>query len=176
MTETALALVDKYDIDTDNIDEIMLNLSLTCTAVHYSKPYIIGDYPPMNALWNFYFAAASTLYRRSSVDENFTSEKIRDPKLQALIQKVKLGYLDKPEGVELVVTMKDGQTYSQYVDRPLGEPYKPLTRDGLIDKFMEQVEFSQLVDRKDAEKLVDLLENLEEVKDVNRITELAVQR
>ena len=176
VTETALALVDKYDIDTDNIDEIMLNLSLTCTAVHYSKPYIIGDYPPMNALWNFYFAAASTLYRRSSVDENFTSEKIRDPKLQALIQKVKLGYLDKPEGVELVVTMKDGQTYSQYVDRPLGEPYKPLTRDGLIDKFMEQVEFSRLVDRKDAEKLVDLLENLEEVKDVNRITELAVQR
>jgi len=41
---------------------------------------------------------------------------------------------------------------------------------------MEQVEFSRLVDRKDAEKLVDLLENLEEVDDVNRITELAAKR
>jgi len=174
--EAAIALASKNDINTDDIEEITLNLSLTCTAVHYSKPYIIGTYPPMNALWNFHFAVANALYRRSSKDEHFISENIRDPKLQALVQKVNLGYLDKPEGVELVVKMKDGSTYSQYVDRALGEPYKPLTRDGLIDKFMEQVEFSRLVDRKDAEKLVDLLENLEEVDDVNRITELAAKR
>jgi 2-methylcitrate dehydratase len=176
VTETALALASKHDINTDDIEEVILNLSLTCTAVHYSKPYIIGDYPPMNALWSFYFAAASTLYRKSSTDENYTTEKIRDPKLQALIKKVKLGYLDKPEGVELVVKMKDGRTFSEYVDRPLGEFYKPLSRDGLISKFMEQVEFSRLVSRKDAEKLVELLENLEEVDNVNKLVELAVKR
>ncbi len=175
-TEAALALVSKHDINTDDIEEVILNLSLTCTAVHYSKPYIIGDYPPMNALWSFYFAVASSLYRKCSTDENYTSEKIRDTRLQALIKKVKLGYLDKPEGVELVVKMKDGRTYSEYVDRALGEPYKPLSRDGLIAKFMEQVEFSQLVNRKDAKKLVELLENLEEVDNVNRITELAARR
>ena len=175
-TGAALAIANQHDINTDDIEEVDLNLSPTCTAVHYSKPYIIGDYPPMNALWNFHFAVASALYRKNSTDENYTSEKIRDPKLQALIQKVKLGYLDKPEGVELVVKMKDGRTFSQYVDRPLGEPYKPLTRDGLIDKFMEQVEFSRLVDRKDAEKLVDLLENLEEVDNVNKIAKLAAKR
>ncbi|MFC1920368.1 MmgE/PrpD family protein [Chloroflexota bacterium] len=176
VTETALVIANKYDYNTDDIEEVTLNLSLTCTAVHYSKPYIIGDYPPMNALWSFYFAAASTLYRKSSTDENYTSEKIRDPKLQALIKKVKLGYLDKPEGVELVVKMKDGHTYSEYVDRPLGEPYKPLSRDGLISKFMEQVEFSKLINMKDAEKLVELLENLEKVDNVNKITELAAKR
>ncbi|HEY95487.1 MAG TPA: MmgE/PrpD family protein [Dehalococcoidia bacterium] len=175
-TEAAIALASNNDINTEEIEEVNLNLSLTCTAVHYSKPYTVGMYPPMNALWNFHFAVANALYRRSSKDEHYIAENILDPKLQALIPKVKLGYLDKPEGVELVVKMKDGRTYSQYVDRPLGEPYKPLTRDGLIDKFMEQVEFSQLVDRKDAEKLVDLLENLEEVDNVNRLTELAVKR
>ena len=175
-TEAAIKLSNDNNINTDDIEEVTLNLSLTCTAVHYSKPYIIGSYPPMNALWNFYFAVANALYRKSSKDEHYISENIRDPKLQALVQKVKLDYLDKPEGIELVVKMKDGKTYSQYVDRPLGEPYKPLTRDGLIDKFMEQVEFSRLVDMKDAEKLVNLLENLEDVDNVNRITELAAKR
>jgi len=41
----------------------------------------------MNALWSFYFAVGSTLYRKSSKDENFMEDKIRDPKLQALIKK-----------------------------------------------------------------------------------------
>jgi len=175
-TEAALAIVGKHDINTDDIDEVILHLSLAAAAVHYSKPYMIGEYPTMNALWSFYFAVASTLYRKSSKNENFTEEKIRDPKLQALIKKVKLGDLDKPEGVELEVKMKDGRTFSEYVARALGEPYKPLTREGLIDKFMTQVEFSQMVNMKDAEKLVELAERLEEVDKINKIVELAARR
>jgi 2-methylcitrate dehydratase PrpD len=175
-TEAALAIVSKYDINTDDIEEVVLHLSKPAAAVHYSKPYIIGDYPTMNALWSFYFAVASTLYRKSSKDENFTDEKIRDPKLQALIKKVKLDDLDKDEGIELEVKMKDGRIFSEYVAQPLGEPYKPLSREGLIAKFMEQVEFSQTVSKRDAEKLIRLVEKLEEVDNVARIVKLAVRR
>jgi 2-methylcitrate dehydratase PrpD len=175
-TEAALAIVGKNDVNTDDIDEIILHLSKAAAAVHYSKPYIIGDYPTMNALWSFYFAVAGTLYNKSSKDENFTEAKIRDPKLQALIKKVKLGDLDKAEGIELEVKMKDGRTFSEYVDRALGEPYKPLSRDGLIAKFMEQVEFSRLVNMKDAEKIIELVERLEDVDNINKIIELAAKR
>jgi 2-methylcitrate dehydratase PrpD len=175
-TEAALAIVSKHDINVDDIEEVVLHLSPQAAAVHYSKPYIIGEYPTMNALWSFYFAVGSTLYRKSSKDENFTDEKIRDPKLQALIKKVKLGDLDKPEGIELEVKMKDERTFSEYVRVALGEPYKPLSRDGLITKFMEQVEFSQTVSKKDAEKLVRLVERLEEMDNVQKIVELAVRR
>jgi 2-methylcitrate dehydratase PrpD len=175
-TEAALAIVGKHKFNTDDIEEVILHLSPAAAAAHYSKPYILGDYPTMNALWSFRFAVAGTLYNRSSKDENFTERKIRDPKLQNLIKKVNLADLDKDEGVELEVKMKDGRTFSQYIDRALGEPYKPLTREGLIDKFMEQVEFSKLVSKKDAEKLVDLLERLEDVDNVNKLIELAVKK
>ncbi len=101
---------------------------------------------------------------------------IRDPKLQALVGRVKLDDLDKPEGVELRMKLKDGRELSEYVDRATGEPYTPLSREGLIAKFMEQVEFSQTVATKDAEKIVKLVEELERVDDVSKVTELAAQR
>ena len=175
-TEAALAIAQKHNINTDDIADVILHLSPVATAAHYATPYAIGDYPTMNALWSYYFVVASALYRKSATAENFTEKKIRDPKLQDLIKKVKLGDLDKPEGVELEVVMKDGRRFSEFVLTALGNPSNPLSRDGLIAKFIEQVEFSQLVDKKDAEEAIKLLENLEEVDNVKKITRLAAKR
>ena len=171
-TEAALNIVRKHDINPDDITEITLFLSPAAAAVHYSKPYIVGDYPTMSSLWSFYFAVGSTLFRKSSKNENFTEEKIRDPKLQALIRKVKLDNLNKAEGIELQVKMKDGQVFSEYVARALGEPYRPMSRDDLVSKFLEQVAFSRLVLLKQTKKLISLLEKLEEVSDISEITNL----
>jgi len=46
----------------------------------------------------------------------------------------------------------------------------------MLDRFMEQVEFTQLVNKKDAEELAGLVEKLEEVDNVAKIVELAVKR
>jgi 2-methylcitrate dehydratase PrpD len=144
--------------------------------MHYATPYVIGDYPSMNALWSYYFAVASALYRKSAAAENFTEAKIRDPKLQALIKKVKLGYLDRPEGIELVVTTNDGRRFSEHVRTALGDPSDPLSREGLVAKYLEQVDFSGLVRRKDAERVIEMVEGLEEVDDVSVIARLASKR
>ena len=153
-----------------------MHLSPPAAAVHYSKPYLVGDYPPMNALWSYYYAVASALVRKSSKNENYTDEYILDPKVQTLIRKVKLADLDRPVGVELEVKMKDGRRFSEYVSAASGEPSNPLTRDALIAKFMEQVEFSQMVKRSEAEKIIDLVEKLEAVDNVNKIVSLTVKK
>lgn len=174
-TEAALTLVKKHNIKSEDIEEAVLHLSRAAAAIHYSKPYMIGEYPTMNALWSFYFAVGNALYRGTSKDENFTEEAIRESGLQAMIKKVRLDDLDKTTGVELEVKLKDGRRYTEYVDQVVGEPYRPLEREGLIAKFMEQVEFSKMVSKPKAEKLVNLLENLEKLDDVRKITELAVK-
>jgi ubiquinone biosynthesis protein UbiJ len=89
---------------------------------------------------------------------------------------VKLGDLDKAEGIELQVKLKDGRTFSEYIARALGEPYRPMPRNVLITKFMEQIEFSRMVTSKNTEKLITLLERLEEVDDIREITKLAAKR
>ena len=136
----------------------------------------MGEYPSMNALWSFYYAAAGSLYFGHSDNRNFVAENIKDPKLQTLIKKVKLDDLDKDEGIELEVRMKNGEVYIEYVARALGEPYRPLSQEKLVEKFMKQVEFSKLVNIADAKKLVEMLEDLENVANINDILGLAVKR
>ncbi len=140
---------------------------------HYSKPFIPGDYPTMSALWNFRFAVASAIYRGSSVDANFMPEKVMESGLQDMVRMVKLGDLEVPTGSEVEVKMKDGRVFKEYIDQVTGEPYLPMPREQFIEKFLEQVEFSGRVSRKNAEKIIDLCDNLEKVVDIRQITDLA---
>jgi 2-methylcitrate dehydratase PrpD len=174
--DAALALVRKHDIKADDIEEVILRTSPPATAAHYAKPYKVGDYPTGDALFSYKYSVASALVRKSAKNEDYTEEYIRDPRVQALISRVKLADLPQPEGIELEVKMKDGCQFSEYVRVALGEPANPLSRDGLMAKFMTQVEFSQTVSQRDAEKLLGLLERLEEVDNVTKIVELAVSR
>lgn len=175
-TEAALLIVERHHPNIDDIDEIILHLTKAAAAIHYSKPYIMGEYPSMNALWSFYYAVAGSLYFGHSDNRNFIAENIKEPKLQELIKKVTLDDLDKSEGIELEVRMKNGDVYKEYVARALGEPYRPLPQEKLVEKFMKQVEFSRLVDSEDAGKMVQMLEDLENVDNINEILERAVKR
>lgn len=175
--EAALALVRKHGIAADDIREVVLRTSPPATAAHYSKPYKVGDYPTGDALFSYKFSVASALLRGHAVNSDYAEESIRDPRLQALIAKVQLAGLDRPEGVEVWVKTRDGREFSEYVRAALGEPaVNPLSRDGLVAKFMTQVEFSQLVSRGDAEKAIAMLERLEVVDDVTEIVRLVSKR
>jgi 2-methylcitrate dehydratase PrpD len=174
--DAALNLAYKNDINTDDIEEVILHLSVPAKYGHYMRPYKVGDYPTGDALFSYVFSTASALYRRSATGREYTEESIRDPKLQELIKKVQLGDSDKPEGVELEVKMNNGAVYTEYVPIATGELPDPLTMDILKKKFMNQVEFSRVITTQDAEKLTELLENLEEVEDVQDLIGFAVKK
>jgi len=174
--EAALALVNKYDIKTDDIKEVILRTSPIATAAHYAKPYKVGEYPTGDALFSYKYSVANALVRKHAINQDYTEEYIRDPKVQSLIARITLAHLDRPEGVELELKMKDGRTLSEYVAWASGEPNNPLSRERFIAKFMEQIEFSQTVDIKDAEKLIELADRLEEVDNVADMVKLAVKR
>ena len=174
--DAALALARKHEFDADDIEEAVLRTSPPATAAHYAKPYKVGDYPTGDALFSYRYSVASALVRKHARNEDYDEEHIRDPKVQALIARTRLEGLDRPEGVELEVRLKDGRLLREYVPVALGEPSNPLSREGLAAKFMTQVEYSQTVSTSDAEKLLKLLARLEDVDDAGRLVELAVKR
>jgi 2-methylcitrate dehydratase PrpD len=174
-TEAALKISAEHRIDPREISEVILHLSPPAAAIHYSKPFMLGDYPTMNALWSYYYAVANALLRHRSDDSCYTEEAVRDSEVQELLRKVKLGDLDKPAGIELEVKMRDGQVFSQYMNMPLGEPAKPMSDDQLRAKFKEQFRFSSLVSEKNIERLLSRLERLEEVENAAELVELAVK-
>jgi len=178
-TEAALALVHKHDIKDDEIEEVTLLLSPPTNYGHYAKPFNHnGDFPSCEALFNYRYAVASALVRKSATPKSFLDESISDPRIRALIDKIKLSELPKPEGIELKVKMKDGRELSEYVDCEFYEhipPRRPpMSRDEIIAKFWSQIEYSQTVSKQNAERLLRSLERLEEVSDINELVELAL--
>jgi 2-methylcitrate dehydratase PrpD len=175
----AIAIVSKYHIKAEDIEEAILRTSPgVATGLHYARPYKVGDYPTGDALFSYKYGVASALARGTAGNKDYTEEAVRDPVVQALIGRVTLALaeLNKPEGVELVVKMKDGRTFSEYVAQAQGEPSRPLSRETLVAKFMEQVSFTQMVSKKNAEEILRLVDHLEEVDNIKEIVELAIKQ
>jgi 2-methylcitrate dehydratase PrpD len=174
----AIALVHKYHIQAEDIEEVILRTSPgVATGLHYARPYKVGDYPTGDALFSYKYGIASALLRGAAGNKEYSEAAVRDPKVQALIKKVKLALAELPrsEGVELAVRMKDGRELSEYVAQAQGIPPQPLPREVLVKKFMDQVEFAQMVSRENGEEIIKLVDNLENVTNVKKIVELATQ-
>ncbi len=172
----AITLVNKYHIQADAIEEVILRTSPgVATGLHYARPYKVGDYPTGDALFSYKYGVASALLRGTAGNKDYVESAVRDPRVQTLIKKVTLALaeLPKPEGVELVVKMKDGRQLSEYVAQAQGTPAQPLPREDLIKKFMDQVEFSQMVSRENAEEIIKLVDNLENMDNVRHLAELS---
>jgi 2-methylcitrate dehydratase PrpD len=175
--DAALNLVRNHDFKTDDIEKVTVRLSPPMRYAHYMKPYKVGDYPTGDALFSYRYATATALVRKSVTAVNFTENAIRDPKVQALIKKIELAPdLEKDNGLETVVTLKDGRAFTEYVHEATGEIPHPLSWDSLASKFMVQVDLSQTVSRENAEKIITLAGKLENIANVKSIVKLAVKQ
>lgn len=177
--DAALTLVNTYKFKPDEIEKAILYTSPgVATGLHYARPYKVGDYPTGDALFSYKYAVANALARGTAGNKDYMPEAVKDPVVQETIGKVtlELAKLDKTEGIELEVNLKDGKSYSQYVPRIQMQHSNPSDRKKLLDKYYEQMEFSGVIDRGKAEKILDMVENLEKVDNVADIVDLTVKR
>jgi len=72
----------------------------------------------------------------------FKNERIRDPKLPAVMDKIKVvpneefeALFPKFQPSRVTITMKDGKSYQQRVDVPKGDPRDPMTEEEIAVKF-----------------------------------------
>ena len=71
--------------------------------------------------------------------------------------------------------MKDGREFSEFADNPKGTPItNPMSEDEIKDKFRANVKFSKTVSGNNAENVLKLLENLEELDTVQKVVKLLI--
>jgi 2-methylcitrate dehydratase PrpD len=169
----ALELTRKHKIEPDNIDEVTVKVTAATRDMFVSQPFQIRDVPQIDATFSLQYTTASALLRKSVSLEHFTEAYVRDQNVIDLARKVKLVAalpLEKPLAAEVEVKTKDGVRFSEYVAVPRGDSnYHPVTREEIKEKFRANVAFSRTVPGKKAEKALDMIEALEEVKDVAEI-------
>ena len=110
----------------------------------------------------------------------FTDEAVKDPDTTELMSKIKWAVVQQeyhpgPFGYqEVVLKMKDGNTYSCKVDHPKGEPQNPQSPEELIAKFRKCAVYAKYEDST-ISRIKDMVLDFENIKDVTRLTALLGQ-
>ena len=109
--------------------------------------------------------------------DSFTDQRLNAPDVKALLPHVALTIddsipLDKTKMHVIVsVTTKDGRLLTMRVDKLLGWPGNPLTRDQRLQKFFGCTR--RVLDAQAAQRVLELVERLETLPDVRGIMDIA---
>jgi len=177
--DCALKLVNQQDVNIEKIAEITINVAKMHLGSSLDQPFELGDFPQGNASFSYRYAVANALLRKSSRPEHYTEEYIRDPEVGALARKARvistLTPADRLDAAEVRVILQDGNEYSARVTAAKGNPlFQPLTTDEIVEKFRNNVAFSNTVSEQNAEKALDMINHLEKVSDTGELVALLV--
>ena len=175
--QCAMAIAEKFAIKAEDVEEVLIRLPLQSLRIYYAKPYQAGEFPHASGIFSYQFNVATALLNGDVQPEHFAQKAIKDPQLNALINKTKCVELPNAgrRSVEVLVKMKDGREFSEYTDTWKGDPLKaPLSKEEIVKKFRRQVDFSRTISKEAAGELLERIEKLEKLDNVKKITELLV--
>jgi 2-methylcitrate dehydratase PrpD len=167
--ETSLEMV-KNDFNADDISEVKLILYSGSEKKFNNQPFTAKS-SQGDALFNYFYAVANVLLRKSVQLQHYTEEYYRDSKVLDLVRKIELvPTFQNMQECQLDVIMKDGKIYSVHRNEPpKGNLKRPLSLDEVKDKFRQNVAFSKTVPQSKAEKALELLDNIEKVDNVKKV-------
>jgi len=176
--DCALQLVHGANINVEEVEEITVGVTPLILDLFVGQPFDPGEVAQATALFNIRYNIASILLRKEIKLEYFTDKFVREPQIMSLVGRIKLVPKMSPEkmlATDMSIKMKSGQQFNACVDVPKGDAVcSPLTRLEIKDKFRSNVAFSQTVKIENAEKALDMLENLEQVDSITDVVKLLI--
>jgi 2-methylcitrate dehydratase PrpD len=176
--DCGLDILQEHDVNADDIKEIIIGVHKMQLNSYGAIPFKKGDTQPA-ALFYQAYSAANVLLRKGARLEHYTEEAVKDPAIIALCGKVK--HLPTqtdtaPMKTDLTVKMKDGKEYYAAFNHPQsrGFPEFPLTEEELTEKYWHNFDFCGKIPKANAQKVLDMINNLEKVDNVSKIIKLLV--
>lgn len=178
--ELAAVLKEKYQIQPENIQEIILDPP-TAGRMYFSKE---GFNSLTQAQFSAPFMLATYLLDPVPGPSWFDEARLTDPRILELAEKVHGGtkkpdilgecFKDFQEGKfpvkTLTIRMKDGSVYSETMDCHPGHPRNMMTDQEFADRF--RIEAAPALSQDKIERAVKALENLEDCPDISEISPL----
>ena len=184
--EVVHKLQEMYDIDPDEIEEILVS-----PAIRLRMWYTQEGYRSLTqAQFSLPYGIACAFYHPEPGSVWYQEETMKDPRVIALMNKVKAdGYLDVKAGVKpteglgavirkmisgyhpekfITVRMKDGREYKEGLFQHPGHPSYMLTREGFADRF--RTETRHVLAPEKAEQIIQTVFHLDACEDVSQLT------
>ncbi|WP_286934013.1 MULTISPECIES: MmgE/PrpD family protein [Aminobacterium] len=149
------SITHKYSVPADEITSVV--------SAQLSHPYV----------------CAVTLLEGNAFVEQFTEEKIQDPKILDLARKVEVytnpDIENLPRELRYTITVEidlnNGQTFHLKNEYPKGHPLNPFSKEELLWKF-NSLAGRVFEDEERRKKIADTVLNLEEVENIRHLTAL----
>lgn len=167
----ALQLVKEHDIKADDVEHVRVrtiarakDILADPTKYHpetketadHSLPYVVG----------------AAIADRMITPQQFTPQRIADPKLRALFPKIEVVADEEFERnfpakkcSAVAITTKDGKTVEQQVDYPRGNPNNPMSDADIEEKFRALT--SDALDAKGQDRVIAAVNNIDKASDLS---------
>jgi 2-methylcitrate dehydratase PrpD len=127
-------IVEKHDIDGDQVEKLRIGLSRFVFDLHGIFASYKGKF---EALLSAHYVAAVILHDRELTLAQFEPARYEDPKLRAFAQRIEVRVDPALSGVQAVVDIETagGKTFSARCEHPRGSPENRLSRAQIESKF-----------------------------------------
>ena len=136
-----LKVIKENNIMPDDIDEVIVTTIARACDILFD-PHKYRPESRETADHSLPYCIAAAIVDRQITTQTFSDEKLKDPRIWKVIDKIKgeasvefenMFPAKQPSRVK--VRTKDGKEYSAYLEYPKGDPREPMTEDDLKAKF-----------------------------------------
>lgn len=178
-TDAIIYLMEKHNLTPENVASIDITVK-PYTRDFVGHPFVIGSNPKVDAQFSIQYCVANALLRKEPLLEHFEESAVREPKIMEIVEKIHITgdpALNKRERmpVDMEVRTTGGDVYQTSVDIPRGFPGNLMTKEEHEKRFWQCVNYARKpLPRENAEKIVSLVNQLEEVKDIRSLVPLLI--
>jgi 2-methylcitrate dehydratase PrpD len=127
---------------------------------------------------NLYYSAAAFVLEGDAFIDQFTEEKIKDPKILNYIPRIHIeedpdldaGGPGKRHSVRVKVFLKDGKHFERRVDYPFGNPKNPMTPTDVENKFRKLA--GKVFQNNKVDQIMTTIDHLDEISDASQLNNL----
>lgn len=174
----ALKVVVNNNISYDQIDSVIITtIARACDILFDSHKY--RPESRETADHSLPYCVAAALVDHKITTNTFSDEKMKDPRIWEVIDKIKGEASEEFEKMfpakqpsKVVIKTKDGKEFSEYLEYPKGDPREPMTTDDIENKF-KALSSSLLSDEKQ-KNIKEVIFNCDDLKTRDFMTELIV--
>ena len=181
LLEATLNIVKEHNLRAEDVAEVKIKT----TALTYrilcnpeTRRYPENTY---TADHSAYYCTAVAILDRAVGPDQFTDERVRDPRVRELANKISIEPDPKLDQISsfggsgpaiVHIITKKGQTYDCEVLRPKGHPMNPATELDVEEKFRSMA--GKFMGERQLKQIIDTVYNLEKLDDIGELVRLLV--
>jgi len=172
--DSLLGILKMEPVTPEQVEQITVRIYKEGTFYTATEPQNILD-----AQFSMPYTLAVVFYEKQALLDQYTDEKIRQPHLRALAQKVKIefdpaldeDYVQKKKNANILeIRLKDGRLLQNRVDYPKGSLQNPFSDEEILGKFKGLS--TPAIGKDKPLRILRLWEGLETLDDMNSLGKL----